>query len=71
MMMDGMVKRPTGRPATRGFAARTVFVPGQTLGRSLDAYAQARGLSKSETLRELLTIGLATQVAALAKGGAR
>lgn len=71
MMMDGMVKRPTGRTATRGFAARTVFIPGKALAPSLDAYAQARGLSKSETLRELLTVGLATQVATLTKGGAR
>lgn len=70
-MIDGMVKRSTGRPATRGFASRMVFVPGKTLGRSLDAYAQARGLSKSETVRELLTIGLAAQVVDLVREGAR
>lgn len=70
-MLDGTVKRPVGRPVRRGFGAPTYFVPGKALAPSLDAYAQSRGLSKSETLRELLTIGLATQVAKLAKGGAR
>lgn len=68
-MMDGMVKRVPGRPRERGFAARTVFVPGRTLGRSLDAYARAKGLSKSDTLRELLTIGLAAKMEEAAEGG--